>query len=61
MALVTAHSLGFWGVWLAMGEWRAEALDFGARWAGVLERLAGGACCEVRVLNAAWRAPYAGR
>ncbi|GBF98331.1 ferric reductase [Raphidocelis subcapitata] len=31
MALVTAHSLGFWGVWLALGEWRGQALDFGAR------------------------------
>ena len=33
-ALVTAHSLGFWSVWLYMGEWKQEALDFGARRAG---------------------------
>jgi hypothetical protein len=29
--LVTAHSLGFWGVWLALGTWKDEALSFGAR------------------------------
>jgi hypothetical protein len=29
--LVTAHSIGFWGVWLLLGQWMKEALDFGAR------------------------------
>jgi hypothetical protein len=38
MVMVTAHSLGFWGVWLYQGLWVKEAFDQGAR----INNLAGG-------------------
>ena len=38
MAIASAHSLGFWGVWLARGQWTAEAFSQGAR----VNNLAGG-------------------
>ncbi|WIA44569.1 hypothetical protein OEZ86_007294 [Tetradesmus obliquus] len=38
MVIVTAHSLGFWGVWLYQGLWVKEAFDQGAR----INNLAGG-------------------
>jgi predicted ferric reductase len=39
MALASAHSLGFWGVWITRGQFLKEALDRGAR----INNLAGGA------------------
>jgi hypothetical protein len=30
MVMVTAHSLGFWGIWLYQGQWVKEAFDQGA-------------------------------
>jgi hypothetical protein len=38
MALASAHSIGFWGVWLARGMWLKEALARGSR----VNNLAGG-------------------
>jgi hypothetical protein len=38
MVMVTAHSLGFWGVWLYQGLWTKEAFDQGPR----INNLAGG-------------------
>jgi hypothetical protein len=38
MVMVTAHSLGFWGVWLYQGLWVKEAFDQGPR----INNLAGG-------------------
>lgn len=32
MTLVSAHSLGFWVLWLLQGKWLQEALDMGSRW-----------------------------
>lgn len=38
MIIVTAHSLGFWGVWVWQQQWLQEALDQGDR----VNNLAGG-------------------
>lgn len=38
MIMVTAHSLGLWGVWLYQGQWLKEAFDQGDR----INNLAGG-------------------
>eukprot|EP00879_Flechtneria_rotunda_P005830 GHRR01006134.1.p1 GENE.GHRR01006134.1~~GHRR01006134.1.p1 ORF type:complete len:902 (+),score=349.32 GHRR01006134.1:184-2889(+) len=38
MVIVTAHSIGFWGVWLFQGKWLKEALQQGDR----VNNLAGG-------------------
>ena len=53
MALAAGHGLGYWMVWLVLGEWRAKALSFGSRCGS--PRLARPGFGRLGGLGGAWR------